>query len=390
MPFCTNVIFYFRLLALNAIYIHGVLFESLAHANDDILNISSLLTEFEQTTLPTTTLAVLNLMKPSVSELRSIIFDSGLQRQLQFLESALSNEPQANFTLIHNSLKKLRFDSIATDLEFNSVVNASGKNVFGTMFSEFSKWQRFFHALTDFSKRTTYALSWVHPWIASSWPWLLFIAFSFLQLQSVVIRSSSIFSTIISAASWLQLFVSFVAFILFSLSIIINDLCSFLPASNSGNWQIITDSSIFWNRIGKGCFSEQKRNMFAAFDPDEDVSCNSVLNVAEYSALVLDVMMVSQSIGSVDVASELNSLQTINPHFVADFSGIRAEINQSSTRLSMQWPFIFKSMQQASKGCALVLHRFNFFAGDSTVIIMFDSTSAVLDLAKPWEGTTRI
>jgi hypothetical protein len=352
MPFLHS-----RLIALNTIYIHGVLFDSLVHANADILNISSMVTEFEEKTLPSTTLAALNLMKLSHAEVRSIVFDSGLQRQLQLLEFTMGTELHSNFSSIHSALKKLRFDRISVDFDFFNATNVSSKTVFGTMFSEFSKWHQLFHTLTDFSERATYAMSWVNPWIASSWPWFLVIVLSFLQLQSVVIRSASLFSTIISAASCLQLFFSFAAFILFSLSIVISDLCFFIPAENAEKWQIVTDSSLFWNRIGKGCFSERNRNMFAAFDPDEAISCNSVLNVPEYSAAVSDAMLVSQSIGSAQVASILNSLQKINPNFVSDFSAIRTEINQSSSRLFLRWPIIFESMQQSSKSCAALLHR---------------------------------
>ena len=346
------------MLAANAIYVHGRLIDSLVLANNDILNISALLTEFEERTLPATKLSALNMMKPSLFEVRFIIFDTGLQQQMKRLEYIINDGFHANFSDVHRSLKQLRFDRIENDVQFFSAANVSSGNVFGNITTEFSKWRHLFKALTEFSQRNVIAFSWVDPWIASTWPWLFVMLLSFLQIQSVVMRSHSIFSTIMMAATWLQLLLAFVAFILFSVSVIIGDLCSFLPAHNAESWQIIAESSIFWNRLGKGCLSEEKRNMFAAFDPDETITCNSVLNVTEYSTDIFDVLIASRSILSARVASDLKALEGTNPKFVADFSAIRSEINQSSTLLALQWPHMHESMQQASNNCALVLHRF--------------------------------
>jgi hypothetical protein len=105
--------------------------------------------------------------------------------------------------------------------------------------------------------------------------------------------------------------------------------------------------------------------MFAAFDNHETVSCNSVLNVTQYSADLLEVVIAIQNILSDSVTLLLNALQTTNPRFVADFSAIRSDINRSSAPLILQLPRIFEYIQQTSKDCALVLQRcavlcFNF------------------------------
>ena len=239
----------FRLFAVNSIYIQGTFIDSLNNANTDISSISALWRHFDERELPSITLAAFNMTAPHVLEVRALIVESGLQQQLQNLESTIAAHPDSNFGYVHNVLKLLFFQRI-TNIQI-TVGNNSGSNIFGNMSGEFSRQRHFVHGLSRFSQKIINAVSWVDPWIASSWPWLFVVALSFLQLQSVVLRSISMFSAIFCAAACLQFVFAFLAFILFSISIIINDGCALLPESDAANWQIVTESSHFWNRFGR-------------------------------------------------------------------------------------------------------------------------------------------
>jgi hypothetical protein len=353
---------------MNAVYIQGSLFESLSSANHDIFSISVLLTEFEKQSLPFAALAAANVTQPPLSAIHHIMLDSGLQQELNRLDLAITLGSETNFTYIHQELKLLRFHRFESKLQVFSSGNGSNENIFSIVSSEFSKQRHFFERLNQFSRQSISAFTWVSPWIVSSWPWLLVVLLSFLQLQSIVIRSFSMFSTIIFSATCLQIVAAFLAFILFSVSTIINDLCMFLPEKSAEDWQSITESSDFWKRFGKGCLSEQSRNVFAAFDPSETVSCDSVLNVSQYSIDVADIMTVCKHIVGVDVESRLNALEATNPNFVAEFLSIRFAINQTYSLLTTQWPAILESLEQASKNCKSYLQRCVFLPVNATMI----------------------
>jgi hypothetical protein len=363
---------------MNAIYIQGSLFENFSNAIQEVYSFSVLLTDFEKHVLPFTAVAVLNVTKPPLFAIYHIMLESGLQQQLKRLETTIASGnvsgPVTNFTSIHQAsgnvsglethfisihqaLKLLRFDRFQPELQMFSAGDISNQNIFSIVSSEFSKQRIFFEGLYQFSQRSIIAFEWVSPWVVSSWPWLLVVLLSFFQLQSVVIRSNFMFSTIIFSATFLQFVVAFLAFILFSISTVINDLCALLPGNNAEIWQSVTESSFFWTRFGKGCLSEQSRNIFAAFDPNEAVSCDSVLNVSQYSKDVDDILTVCKYIGSVDVSSRLNALEATDPNFVAEFVSIRFEINQSYSLLTTQWPKVLESLEQASKDCTSYLQR---------------------------------
>jgi hypothetical protein len=351
------VSFFFRLFAVNCIYVQGVLFESVKGANKNISSFSTLWTDFEQRVLPSTALAATNMTVPHVLKVRTLIVDSGLKEQLRNLESIISANPHPNFSSIQKALQMLRFDLIEMDAQKFNPANVSGTNIFGNMSIEFKKQRHFVDGLTLFSKKFTNAVMWIDPWVASSWPWLLVIMLSFFQFQSVIIRSISIFSAIISAATILQLAFAFLSCILFAVTVIINDACSLLPAKDASYWKIITESSFFWNRFGTGCLSEQNRNMFAAFGAHRTASCDSLLNISQYSNDVFDVMIACKNILDANVTSVLTAFQTMNPSLAVKFSAIRNEINRLSPPISMQWPKIFENMLQTHGDCALLLQR---------------------------------
>jgi hypothetical protein len=354
---------------MNAVYIQGSLFESLSSANHDIFSISVLLKEFEKQLLPFAALAAANVTQPPLSAIHHIMLDSGLQQELNRLDSAMiTSGSETNFTSIHQALKLLRFDRFESKLQTFSSRNVSNENIFSIVSSEFSKQRHFFERLNQFSRQLMSAFTWVSPWVVSSWPWLLVVLLSFLQLQSVIIRSFSMFSTIILSATCLQIVAALLAFILFSVSTVINDLCTFLPEKSAEYWQSITESSYFWKRFGKGCLSEQSRNLFAAFDPSETVSCDSVLNVSQYSIDVAAIMNACKHIVGVDVESRLNALEATNPNFVAEFLSIRFAINQSYSLLTTQWPAILESLEQASNNCTSYLQRCVFLPVNATMI----------------------
>ena len=120
------VSFFFRLFAVNCIYVQGVLFESFKGANKNISSFSTLWTDFEQRVLPSTALAATNMTIPHVLKVRTLIVDSGLKEQLRNLESIISTNPHPNFSSIQKALQMLRFDLIEMDAqEFNPA------NVFG-------------------------------------------------------------------------------------------------------------------------------------------------------------------------------------------------------------------------------------------------------------------
>ena len=94
---------------MNAVYIQGSLFESLSSANHDIFSISVLLTEFEKQSLPFAALAAANVTQPPLSAIHHIMLDSGLQRELNRLDLAITLGSETNFTSIHQELKLLVF-----------------------------------------------------------------------------------------------------------------------------------------------------------------------------------------------------------------------------------------------------------------------------------------
>jgi hypothetical protein len=345
------------LLAINAIYIQATLVESLVNANREVSSIADMLLEFEARELPATAFAAFNMTKPPLVQVRVLMFDSGLQQQLKLLESSMNANLQAHFfSSIYRVLKALQFDRIQSVLSAVSETNVTGKNIFGNMTGEFFNQRRILQTVRSFSSKMNKAIMWTNPWILSSWPWLLGIMLSFLILQSVAIRSFSMFSTIILAATCIQLVLSFLAFILFAMSIIINDMCSLFPAENAEHWRIVTESSYFWHRVGKSCFSGQ-RHMYAAFDPHETGSCDSFLNVSQYSSDVIEVLSACENLHNAEWTSNLSAVQITNPVFFAEFSAIRTEIDRLSAPLRLLWPQIFESMQQSSKNCALHLER---------------------------------
>jgi hypothetical protein len=97
--------------------------------------------------------------------------------------------------------------------------------------------------------------------------------------------------------------------------------------------------------------------MFAAFGAHRTASCDSLLNISQYSNDVFDVMIACKNILDANVTSVLTAFQTMNPSLAVKFSAIRNEINRLSPPISMQWPKIFENMLQTHGDCALLLQR---------------------------------
>jgi hypothetical protein len=367
---CDAVSRYYRLLAVNAIYIQGTLIDNFATASREVSSIADMLMEFEARKLPTTAGAAFNMTKPPLVQVHALMFESGLQQQLKLLESSISAN-QKDFRHIYEALKALQFDRIQGVLTTVSEANSTGENIFGKISGEFSNQNRVLKTVTYFSKKLNMAMMWTNPWISSSWPWLFCIMLSFLTLQSVMIRSFSMFSTVITAATCLQLVISFLAFILFAASIIINDVCSLFPAASAENWHTVTESSFFWNRVGSSCLSKQQRNIYAVFDPHEAASCDSFLNVSQYSSNVIEVLSACENLHNAAWTSNLSAVQVGNPNFAAGFSAIRSSIDQLSAPLRLQWPQIFDSIHQTSKNCALYLERYAHYVFHKTATTVF-------------------
>ncbi len=97
-------------------------------------------------------------------------------------------------------------------------------------------------------------------------------------------------------------------------------------------------------------------------------SCDSLLNISQYSNDVFDVIIACKNILGANVTSVLTAFQTMNPSLAVKFSAIHNEINRLSAPISMQWPKIFENMLQTHGDCALLLQRCTLYVFVSNVL----------------------